>query len=339
MKIINKSIFFIIIMFLMSCTTENDTNNSITNEENQIEEPIQVLNFVNSQKIADTPVERFDSHIVHENKLFSLSDGDTYLFDFESANWTLLSTDNVLSDYEFGVPVINFIRNGKWNMFTEKGLFEFDFVLLNWTVIKAFPQVNGLFTTAGFYIEDDNAIYFIDKSNRNDTIYKFDLLTNELLNHGEYVNEGDRGTTYNSALALNNSYYHMKQSLNGFSIFRFSEDFTDLSFTREFASKNDFSGSIAMSFENYIIFGLGGSIGVDTNGLVIDDDSTLEFYAYDTIKNVFSEMRTPFYESCKDANVVTYNNEFYLINGRTVKDEKSEARNIIEKIEFDFITL
>lgn len=340
MKVVYQSIFFIISMFLISCSSDESKNENNLEDENPTEEPIKVLNLVNIEKIADTPVSIFRSHIVHNNKLFSVSYNDTYVFDFELATWTLLdtNTENVFLNYRFGDPVVNFIRNGDWHMFTESGLFVFDFELSKWSVVKAFPQTNGLFSTAGFYIEEDMAVYFVDNSNGNDTIYKFDLLTNELLMHGEYVNEYFSGNTYNGSLVLSNSYYHVKPRSQGIIISKFNEDFTDLSLINDFDTKTYLINSIAISFENYIIFGLGGSATQDANGNITKDDSTLKFYAYDTVNDSFAEMPSQFYESCRGAEVVMYNNEFYLINGSTIKNQKSEYRNIIEKLEFDFIT-
>lgn len=344
MKLINLSVLLIIGMFLLSCSKEDNTNDSNSEVDTPIAERVEVLNLINWETIADTPVENFDSHIVHENKLFSFSDKDTYVFDFESANWTLLATDadNVIPNISYGTKV-NFIRNGKWNMFTERGLYAFDFELNNWSVIKAFPQSNGLFAIAGFYVEEDMAIYFVDNSNGNDTIYKFDLETNELILHGEYDNMGDRGSTYNGSLVVNNSYYHVKPdngtgSSNKILISKFNDDFTNLTPINELITENDLDSSVAIKYGNYIIFGQGGVPSADTNGMITSDNATLKFYAYDVINDVFTEMPTPFYESCWGAEIVVQNNEFYLINGRTIKNQKGEARNKIEKIEFDFIT-
>tara|TARA_R110002074_G_scaffold59183_2_gene144275 strand:+ start:68062 stop:69120 length:1059 start_codon:yes stop_codon:yes gene_type:complete len=352
MKLINLSILFTIGMFLISCSKEdsnNDSNSGVANPDTEVDTPIveqiEVLNLIKWEIIAETPVEKFDAHIVHGNKLFSLSNQSTYEFDFESANWTLLATDteNVLPNISYSTKV-NFIRNGKWNMFTERGLFVFDFELNNWSVIKEFPQSNGIFATAGFYANEDNAIYFVDNSNGNDTIYKFDLVTNELLLHGEYVNVGDRGSTYNGSLVVNNSFYHVKPA-NGtgtsdkISISKFNDNFTNLNSINELITENDLDGSVAINYGNYIIFGLGGVPSSDANGMITSDSTTLKFYSYDVINNVFTEMPTPFYESCWGAEIVVFNNEFYLINGRTIKNQQGEARNKIEKIEFDFITL
>lgn len=349
MKVVNKSIFFIITMFLLSCSSKDDNTDNITNDENQVDEPQvdepiveskEVLNLINWETISDTPVEIFHSHIVHENKLFSLSYKDTYVFDFELATWNLIATgtNNVLPVNGFGIPAINFIRNGKWNMFTERGLFEFDFELKNWSVIKGFPQVNGLFTTQGFYVEEDLAIYFVDNSNKNETIYKYDLETNELILHSEHDNEGSNGITHNGSLLINNTYYHAKPYSNGFIISKFNEDFTDLSLINSITANSSLSGSIAVPYGNYIIFGQGGAPTFGSDGMLESFNPTLKFYAYDTVNDVFTEMPSPFYESCRGAKVIVYNNEFYVINGFTIRNQKSEARNIIEKIEFDFVT-
>jgi hypothetical protein len=332
----------------MSCATE-DNNSDVNSEDENVEEPVEVLNFINSQKIADTPVDFFDSQIVYENKLFSLRDKDTYVFDFELVTWTLLETnaENVFPTNGFNGEAINFIRNSKWNMFTERGLFEFDFELNNWAAIKVFPSLNGLFSTSGFYLEEDLAIYFIDHSNGNNTIYKFDLVTNELLNHGEYVNVGNRGITNNGSLVINNSYYYLRPVVatgasvgrtDGILISKFNEDFTSLNTINQLKVDNFVSDGVAMSYKDDIIFGLGGDLSIDTNGLVKDVSATFKFFTYNTINDSFTEMATPFYEYCGRADIIVYNDEFYLINGITIKNNKTEFRKKIEKLEFDFIT-
>lgn len=344
MKAINKSIIVIISLFFISCSTED--NDIEVAKENPIEESVDILDLVKWQKIADTPVPNFQAHIVHENKLFSLSIKDTYVFDFELAQWTLLATDSdsVFPNYGLGGLKVNFIRNEKWNMFTEKGLYEFDFQLNKWSVIKEFPQVNGLFSISGFYVEEDIAIYFLDKSNGNDTIYKYDLLTNELLSHSNYINTGDRGETYNGSLKVENSYYYITPGSgtgrsNEILISKFNEDFTTLVPVGNFVTENDMANSVAVQYGNYIIFGLGGTATLDSStGIITDIRPTLKFYAYDTVNDVFTEMSSPFYESCWAANVIVHNNEYYLINGHTIKNQKVELRTKIEKIEFNFIT-
>ncbi|AIZ40957.1 hypothetical protein [Cellulophaga baltica] len=346
MSAVSKSIFLIISFIIISCSSEDsgsDRGDKI--DENPIAEPIDVLNLVSWHKIADTPVNEFNAHIVYQDKLYSLSERDTYVFDFILAEWTLLASDtaNILSNFSSGLK-INFIRNGKWSMFTQRGLYEFDFELNSWSVIKQFPLANGLFSISGFYAEQDEAIYFLDKSNGNKTIYKFDLTTNELEEYSTYINTGNRGDCYNGSLTLDNSNYYVTPSSgtgrsNEIIISKFSEDFTSLISVNNLVTENDLDSSVALQFDDYIIFGLGGIPTVDgADGTVTYAKSTLKFYAYDTLSTVFTEMSTPFYESCWGADVVVYNNEYYLINGRTIKDEKTEFRNKIEKITFDFTT-
>lgn len=338
MKHLSLIASLLIFICLVACSKDSKNIDDEPIDENQMkneEEPIELLNLINWTKIADTPAQRFRAHIVHKDKLFSVSDKETYVFDFQTADWTLLGTDSDLPDLWNGGQTINFMRNGKWYMFNRRAFYEFDFDLKDWQVIDSFSQSNFL-STEGFYVEEDNALYIVDQVNNNDKIYKYDLLTNELMVHGSFISENHRGWTFNSSLLIDNSHYYIRPygHLNdkGILISKFQEDFTNLVSLNIYEFEKEMDDSVAMSFGEYIIVGLGGTSSAEY------DYTSKKFYAYNTTNNELTEMPTSFYESCFGADIVEYKNEFYLINGSTIKNQNIEFRNTIEKLEFDFIT-
>ncbi|WP_435262215.1 hypothetical protein [Tenacibaculum sp. nBUS_03] len=336
MKIFSKLLFFIFLPPFIACSSEAIDDNKNTDEPSPI---VKVLDIVNSEKIADTPSLNLNTHIVHKDNLFSVGEKSTYMFDFQAASWTLISTDNKTPNG--GAGSINFIRNEKWYMFTVNGLYEFNFSNKEWKTIKSISNSTGLFSAEGFYIEADQAIYFTSPENSNTNIYKYNLITNELSTHKVNGSIGlYGGVTYNNSLIINNTYYNIRPSANTITISKFNEDFTSLTTINTFKGKQgiDFSQSTAIKYGNYIIFGLGGVPTVDNNNSIINDPSVLSFYYYDTVNEVFTEMPTPFYESCRLGSLITYKNEFYLIDGKTIKNKKNLLRNKIEKLEFDFVT-
>ncbi len=334
MKLIKRSVWLVISLLSVACSS--DSTDATPTEAIDEEVEIEVLDLVNVQTIADTPIPDFDSFLVFRDKLYAVKAKDTYVFDFTLTTWSFLGTDTDMPNFlDSG---FSFLRNGKWNLFTGGGLFEFDFDLEDWKVIDLFPQSNSLFYVNGFYLESEEALFFTDRANGNDTIYKYDLLTNELILYSTYNNEGYHGGIANNSFVVNGSHYLIELERSNLpSIYKFNDDFTELNSINNYSIENQLDGGVAMNFENYIIFGLGG-IPTSDGENITRDPSTLKFYSYDVVNNIFAEMQSSLYESCRAANLVTYNNEFYLINGRTIKNQKSEARNSIEKIEFDFIT-
>ncbi len=338
MKLLARSVCLFVIIFLTACSSEsaNEATIPVDDEVAEEETPKEVLDLVNVQTIANTPIPGFDSFLVFGDKVYTVKAKDTYVFDFTLATWSFLGTDQDMPDFlNLG---ISFLRNGKWNLFTEGGLFEFDFDLEDWKAIDRFPQANGIFYTDGFYIAAEEAIYFIDRANGNDTIYKYDLQTNELISHSSYDNKGDYGGISNNTFTINGSNYLLKlEAYTQPAIYKFNDDFSELLFVNEYRTEDQLDGGIAMQLGNYIIFGLGG-IPSANGDVITSDPSTLKFYSYDVLNDVFAEMPSSFYESCRVANLVTYNNEFYVLNGFTIKDQRSEARNTFEKIEFEVVT-
>ncbi|WP_234859494.1 hypothetical protein [Aquimarina aquimarini] len=338
MVLIKRVIWLIIVLFSVACSKDDTNEGPSQNENEEVEVLEDILDIVSIETIAETPIPKFDSYIVRGDEAFFVKGKDTYVFDFRSATWTFLGTDTDMPDYLDLGQGVSFIRNGKWNLLVDKGLFEFDFNLQDWQVIDLFPQVNGIFSVEGFYIEADNAVYYVDPSNGNEIIYKYDLLTNQTSSYSTRVNDGAYGTISNNAFIVNNSFYYLTLGdWNNMLVSKFNEDFTTLDIINDYETEYFLDSSVAMLLDDNIIFGFGGVPSVDNNETVIYAPSTLKFYYYNITKNTFTEMPTPFYESCYGAMVVSYNNEYYLINGNTITNKKIEARNTIEKIKFDFV--
>ena len=339
MKLLKIKVSLILIILLCSCSKENSGKDINSEDETAVmEESVEILDFIGAEIIAETPVPDFNTHVVFGDKLYSISMEDTYAFDFDLAKWTLLTSDSETpsTDFDYG---IDFMRNGKWNRFMKNGLYEFDFDLLDWTEIKKIPFLPyEIFSAEGFYVEEDDAIYFIDQVNSKDEIFKYDLISNELIIHSTFSEEGGWFPVSKSSFKINDTYYVVSLSArNTMKISKFDENFTTFETLNKQQIANSFDTGVAAQFENNIVFGLGGVPSADSDNIIDFDPSNLKFFLYDTDKNIFSEMPTPFYESCRAARLVTYNNEFYLINGATIKNSQSEIRNTIEKLEFGYI--
>lgn len=332
-------------LFFSSCSKKSSIDEKPSEDDNVVlEEQLEVLDFINVETISETPITKFNSHFLNNDKLYSISDDKTYMYDFIENTWTLLSTDSNTPSGNYFELGLNFLRNGKWNRLISDGLFVFDFNSNDWNLIKAIPFLPyEIFTTSeGFYIQEEDAIYFVDTANSKEEIFKFDLSVNELTVHDTFLNDGGYFPLSKSSHEINDSYYVVSvinENLAGpktMKISKFTDDFSNLETLNKIKTENDLESGIALRYGDNLIFGLGGIPSSDSNEIIYDP-STLKFFLYDVSKNSFSEMPTPFYESCRNAKLVTYNNEYYLIGGFTIKNNQSVLRNSIEKIEFGFV--
>lgn len=337
MKILLKTISLLTLLFFLSCSSEdvNQPNSEPTGNETN-EQQKEVLDLIKVDTIATTPDLNFYSFLVHQDKLYAVKSGETQVFDFSTSKWSLLVNDTDLpSYYDTG---ISFIRNGKWNLLTSKGLFEYNFELKDWKVLSWYSGSKNIFYLQGLYIESQDMVYFIDQANGNDDIYKYDLKKNEYIVHSEFNNIGNYGEIHNGAFTIDGIHYILKlDSYNKMGIYKFNEDFSELTLVNNYSTKKFLDSSVALKYGDNIIFGLGGIPSVDNNDIITHDPSNLKFYSYNVKNNLFSEAPTQFYQPRRNAKLITYNNNFYLINGFTIKDKKSERMNLIEKIKFDFV--
>lgn len=337
MKTLLKTISLLTLLFFLSCSSEdvNQPNSEPTGDETN-EQQKEVLDLVKVDTIANTPESDFYSFITYQDKLYTVKGGETQVFDFSTSKWSLLVNDADLpSYYDTG---ISFIRNGKWNLLTSKGLFEYNFELKDWKVLSRYSGSKNIFYLQGLYIESQDMVYFIDQANGNDDIYKYDLKKNEYIVHGEFNNTGGHGEIHNGAFTIDGVHYILKlDSFSKLGIYKFSDDFSKLTLINQHSTPEILAGSVSLQHKEQIIFGLGGSVSVDSNDIITSESSNLNFYSYDIKNNTFSEAPTKFYQPRYYAKLATYNNEFYLLNGRTIKDNKTEEVNLIEKIKFDLV--
>lgn len=336
MKTLFKITYLFTLILFFSCSSE-DVNQPDTDPiDETTEESKEVLDLVDIDTIATTPDSNFYSFIVHEDKLYTVKAGETQVFDFNTSKWTLIVNDaDMPSYYDTG---ISFIRNGKWNLLTSKGLFEYNFELKDWKVLDRYSGSKSIFYLQGLYVESEDMVYFIDQANGNDNIYKYDLKQKEYIIHSTFENNSSNGEIQNGAFTIDGIHYILKlEDYNEIGIYKFNEDFSELKLVNNYRTEKFLDSSIALQYGNYIIFGLGGIPSADNNDIITHDPSNLKFYAYNVKKDSFSEAPTQFYQSRRNAKLVTYNNNFYLINGFTIENKKSKKVNLIEQIEFNFV--
>lgn len=338
MKIIVKGILLFLTFITLSCSSEVDNDSMPIIDNTPIEkEVIEGLDFVGATLVEDTLDKSFSACFVHEDKMYATAEDETYMFEFATNTWSLLATDvdTPDSDFELG---INFIRNNKWHRLIRKGLFVYDFETANWERVKLLTNTLGIFSNEGFYVEEDDAVYFVDQTNGKENIFIYDLLSNELSIHSTYVNDGGWYPISTNAFTKNDTNYIV--SLSGWKsmkISKFNDDFTTFETINNFGTENHLDDSVACQYGDYFIFGLGGVPTGDGEGNIISDPSTLNFFYYNILNNTFGTMSTPFYESRRSAQLVTYNNEFYLVGGYTIKNGKSEITTKVEKLEFKIV--
>ncbi|WP_155941657.1 hypothetical protein [Maribacter sp. Hel_I_7] len=338
MKNIGKSVCFILAIISMACSSSDDA--TVTAPVEAIPEeiaPVETLDFVNAEFVADMPVSQFNTSFVYDDKIYATVEDETYAFDIGSKTWSLLTTDTDTPKTTFDIG-LNFIRDGKWYRLIRKGLFVFDFELNDWEVIKSFPLSDLIYSIQGYYVEAENAVYVLDQINRAEIIYKYDLLTNELMEHSTFDNNAGWYPISENAFIINDTRYvaHLND-WEDMEISKFNEDYTVFETINVLETENYLDEGVACQFGDYIIFGLGGVPTGDANGNITRDPSTLNFHYYNTITDTFGTMNTPFYESCRDAQLVTYNNEYYLIGGLTITNNRTEFRSTIEKLQFEII--
>lgn len=338
MKHIWKGISFIFTITLMACSSNEDSDIISTIDPDPIvEEPVATLDFVNAEFVAETPSTDLNTCFVHNDKMYATAGDETYVFDFGQKAWSLLTIDADTPKTTFDIG-FNLIREGKWYRLIRKGLYVFDFELNDWEVIKSFPLSDSVYSILGYYVESDDAVYLVDKINRREIIYKYDLLTNEFIAHSTFENNAGWYPISENAFIINDTKYVVHLSnWNKMKVSKFNEDFTVFKSINELETENYLDESVACQFGENIIFGLGGVPTSDADGNITRDPSTLNFYFYNTITDAFGTMSTPFYESCRDAHLVTYNNEYYLVGGRTITNNKSEPRITIEKLQFEVV--
>lgn len=334
----NKLAILILIIVLSSCSKDKAEINS--NTEVDVQEPIILLDLVSVEKTSDTPNDDMGASIINNDKLFIIDNQKTYEYDFVQATWNLISEDENLPENWIFYSSINIMRNGKWNIFCDRGLFEFDFELKDWKVVQSFPIVNGIFSTHGFY--KDDVIYFVDNSSGNDNIYKYDFESKEVTIHGNYENMGNRNTLSKQVFKIGNTFYYLTQTSIGFTFYKFSTDFKNLellfpidgSIVPEMQSLPN--GVAFIEGEN-IIFGISGTATSDTDGNLYNSVVNKELYFYNTNTNDLGVMPSSFYDECHNGSVVSHNNEHYLLYGYRVKEKKKEYRKTMERMYFDYV--
>lgn len=338
MNKIIKSTFLLLTFLIFSCSSDTEDDGLILDETKEEKEVIEGIDFVGATLVDDTFGKSIGDCFVHGDKMYTTVEDETYMFDFATNSWSLIATDDDTPDpdYELG---INFIRNDKWYRLVRKGLYTYDFEMANWDRVQVLTNTLGIFSKEGFYVEEDNAVYFVDQTNGKENIFVYDLLTNELNIHSTYSNDGGWYPISSNAFTKNNTNYIV--SLSGWEsmkISNFNEDFTTFETINSLETENFLDDGVACQFGDYFIFGLGGVPTVDSEGNIISDPSTLNFYYYNVLTDTFGTMDTPFYESRRSAKLVTYNNEHYLVGGFTIKNGRSEISTKVEKLEFKIVT-
>ncbi|WP_127141997.1 hypothetical protein [Flagellimonas marinaquae] len=340
----NCSYYALVVLFI-GCSS-GDSNEILNPDaaEEETESPIEnpnpsnegVLDLVSVQYVADTPKLAMDLHLVLGNSLYSIKGQDTYVFNFDTTVWTYLGSDPDLPN--FIASGISFLRNGLWTIFTSRGLYEFDFSLQDWKAIDVFP-LNENFYISAFYIEEQDAIYYVDPANGNRTIYKYLLDTNESIAQGGYGLNGNFSLVSPNTFVHNNGYYiTYVTDEEVFEVHKFSSDFTKLEMVNSYNVGHSLDNGVAMLFEDYIIFGLGGVSNLNEDLSVTFLRSDRRFYFYDLVNDKFLDIPSYFYEGRMNASLVTYNNEFYLINGFTIENNQNEPKLSMEKLKFNHVT-
>ncbi|WP_396634509.1 hypothetical protein [Maribacter sp. R86514] len=335
MKIIIKSILLFFAFLTFSCSSDVEEDTIIIDNIVEEKEVIEGVDFVSATLVEDTLGKSFSVCFVHEDKIYATAENETYMFDFATSSWSLLATDDDTPDFERG---INFIRNDKWYRLVRKGLYTYDFEMANWERIKLLTNTFGIFSNEGFYVEDDDAVYFVDQTNGKENIFIYDLLTNELGIHGTYTNDGGWYPISSNAFIYNNTNYLVSlNNWNSMKVSTFNDNFTTFETVNSLSVENQLDGSVACQFGDYFIFGLGGVPTVDGEGNITHDPSNINFYYYNVLTDAFGTMSTPFYEKRRGSHLVTYNNEYYLVGGYTIKNERSEITSKVEKLEFKIV--
>ncbi len=321
---------FLSILFIGCSKSNSDSESPIVPEE----EPTTTIDLVSTSIIGETPFDLADQYIIHNKLLYVVANRETYRYGFSSKEWELLTeVDEQMAYSSVFAGGISFIRNGKWHLFGFSGMWVFDFETLEWNELPVITA-EQLFNPKGFYVDDN--LYFVSNANGNDKIYRYDFETNVVSTIGSFEVSGLRGEISQAVFASGPNFYTLLYTTDGLTVYRFIENFQTM---EKLGSYKVFplESGIAYLKDDLIIFGLGGSVTVDREGNYTQEDLQDQLYYFDLTEQAFGELATPFKEKRHAALSFTYDNEFYLLGGRTVINETITPRNTMEKLVFDYV--
>lgn len=327
-----KILSAIITLTLFACTSDN--NNP---EEENNTEPINILTLTNSESASIAPFIKPRERIIFENNLYVVDRLKTYKYDFNSSNWEILNQNNTeldfgVADYPYFDFNISFIRNGKWYIINRRALWSFDFTTHIWTNIKSFGN-SELLQPIGIYDKDTLYIF----SDIFSTIYTYNFETNSLIEHSTFEERPNYGQLVKSIFKINGITYFTK--INGYDkiqIYKWNNNYTEFELLNEYQANYIAQGS-GFVFNDKIIFGLGGEASADGNGNITGYNLNDKFYYYDTTKNEFGIIKNSFYQGRYVSLPIEYNNEYYLLGGKTVSNNQVTDIETLDKLYFEYI--
>ncbi len=328
-----KKVFLVAILIFCFGCSKNDSETVDTNPISE-EEPEIVLDLVATETLGTTPFSKAWQYIVHEDILYVVDDTNTYSFDLITKQWETISDLQVeVTNFAPFLSSISFIREGKWCLFSSRGLWEFDFDLNMWNEIPVFSP-DTFFNPKGFYV--DNLLHFVSNANGNDKIYTYDFATNSVSEQGTFEMSGNRGEITQPVFKVGNDYFTVLYT-DGFAVYKYGENFKTMELINKY-NAFPLSNCSAFLFEDKLVFGLAGSATVDLDGNYLSSNISDALYYYDIEKNEFGQLPSPFSEARYGALPFAYGNEYFLMGGTTVIEEKIVTRTSIEKLTFEYVT-
>ncbi|WP_396632573.1 hypothetical protein [Maribacter sp. R86514] len=316
----------LIIMMILGCSNKNE------NIEENIIESVNLLTITNSSSVSNTPFSKPAEAIIYEDNLYSISDLNTYKYNFESNIWETINTNN-LNVANTKDSNVSFIKDSKWYIINRKGLWTFDFSANKWEILKEFTD-NLLLASSGVYHNDSLYIF----SNIYDNVYKYNFENNSLILHSTFTQKPVYGILTKTILKIKGSYYYLRLTNGGkMAIYKWIDDFTNFELLNEFKYEDWLTGGSAFVFNDNIVFGLGGDIVTGVHGGIASFSLNDKFYYYDIINNESKKIENSFYTGTFNALPIEYNNKFYLLGGTTILNREIIYRNTLDQIEFKFI--
>ncbi len=329
-------------VLFLACSKDStlDTKTATQPEPEQEVEKQQLLNLTHVQGLATPPFETPATSIDYEGKLYVVGDGNTYTYDFSSDQWNLIyeRIANPLNNGWFNSD-ISFLRDGRWFVYSHYGLWSFDFVEKEWMLEHRTEIGEGFHFPTGTYL--NGTLYIFDRASRDDTIYTYDFENHQLVEHGSFDNPGFWGFIRNPIFKVGAKLYYLHLTAGGgyyndISVYEINTDFKNMTLLDTYRVERTLADSAAFLYDGKIIFGLGGDVSGDGNGNITTYGINDKFNYYDPQSNTFHEMPDSFYEGRINSLPATYNNESYLLNGRTIKNNESENKTTLDKLTFEF---